>query len=92
MYKGTLGNLVHALGALFALNVLHMDSKEYLANMGLIRMGNLDTKLDFQWSMRNLWPYLKDSFIGCRSGTTIDCWATSEVFFHLFRSDPEPSS
>jgi len=92
MHKGTLDNLVHALGALFALNVLHMDSKEYLANIGLIRMGNLDTKLDYEWSMRNLWPYLKDSFIGCRTGKTIDCWATSEVFFHLFRSDPKPSS
>jgi len=91
MCKGTLDNLVHALGALFALNVLHMDSKKYLANTGLIQIGYLGRKMILPMDRSGIWNYLKDSFIGSRCGPAFDCLVNSEVFLHVFRKDTGPS-
>jgi len=90
MDKGTLDNLVHALGALFALNILHMDSKKYLSNTGLIRVGYLDRMMIVPMDRSGIWNYLKNSYIGSRCGAAFDCWVNSAVFLHVFREDTKP--
>lgn len=92
MHKGTLDNVVHALGALFALNVLHKDSQQYLATVGAIHVGDADRKMRFLKNGRDIWNYLKGSYIGRWGGTSFGAWATSEVFIYVFRNDPKPQS
>jgi len=87
MDKGTLDNLVHALGALFALNVIHKDSQQYLLSIGIINVGAFDTKIRYWRNGKSSWPYFKDSFTGFRGGSSLEAWVMSEVFTHRFRND-----
>lgn len=86
--KGTLDNLVNALGALFTLNVLHKDAQYYLLDRGVILSvsGYMDTQVG------NLPPFqvydlMKKSFIGLPSNVPWGVVAISEVFSHSFRKD-----
>lgn len=87
MRKGTLDYLVHALGALFTLNVLHKDSQQYLATIGVIDMGVFDRMLSYRFGGSEKWGFLKNSYVGLRGDKSMDAWATSEVFCHLFRKE-----
>lgn len=94
--RGTLGNLVHALGALFILNVLHKDAQLYLLQRGVIVpvTGYADsTHLPTSLSRYSLDPFhvaglMSRSFIGLPSNVAYGAMAFSEVFAHSFRSDP----
>lgn len=81
MREGTLDNLVHALGALFILNVLHKDGQEYLLYMGVIRVEY------FPPGHSQAWPLIKSSFVGVPKKVNQTYWASSEVFHHVFRKD-----
>jgi hypothetical protein len=84
MDKGTLDNLVHALGALFALNVIHKDSQQYLLSIGIVNVGHFDGKRSFPGGVHDWWQYFKDSFTGFRGFSNFEAWATSEVFTYRF--------
>jgi len=90
MIKGTLDNLIHALGALFTLNVLHKDSQQYLATTGVIRVGYPDRNMSLLSTGSDIWSFLKGSFVPPWGGTTLEAWATSEVFFYVLGSRPKP--
>jgi len=88
MTKGTLDNLVHALGALFTLNVLHKDSQRYLLKTDIIQEGDFGGDLRLREHFVTRWDYFKNSFIGQPSNISWDAWASSEIFLHRFRKDP----
>ena len=94
--RGTLGNLVHALGALFILNVLHKDAQLYLLQRGVIvpvtGYAN-STYLSTSLSRYSLDPFhvanlMNRSFIGLPKNAPCGAVAFSEVFAHSFRTDP----
>jgi hypothetical protein len=81
MRNGTLENLLHALGALFILNVLHKDGQEYLLKMGVIRVEH------FPPGHPDIWKMIKSSYFGVPKNVQLEYWASSEVFQHVFRKD-----
>jgi hypothetical protein len=93
--RGTLGNLVHALGALFTLNVLHKDAQFYLLRRGVImpvtghaNATYLPTSLStYSLDPFRVWNVMKRSFIGLPNNATYGAMAFSEVFAHSFRRD-----
>ena len=95
MREGTLDNLIHALGALFALNVLHKDSQEYLIKNGVIFIGDLKVLslgIDSKYSWGYSWGLIKNSFVGLPSNVGLDARASSQVFQHQFRKDQSVSA
>lgn len=90
--EATLDKLVHALGALFALNVIHKDSQQYLLSIGVIDVGHFDRKRIFPGGVEDWWGYFKDSFVGFRGSSNFEAWATSEVFTYRFPNVPQIQS
>ena len=88
MHEGTLDHLVRALGGLFALNIIHKDSQQYLINIGVIS-GSLGLGPHFTGA--HIWSWLKESFIGSPHNVASDVWARSQVFQHMFRRDESVS-
>jgi hypothetical protein len=81
MEKATLDNLVNALGGLFILNILHMDARPYLFDIGVISMNYFPPKHP------NGPMYLSESFIGIKPLGSLHADATSRIFEHTFRED-----
>jgi hypothetical protein len=86
MTKATLDNLTNALGGLFLLNILHVDSRRYLFDAGVITMEHFGPK-----SLRD-YPFRQRSFIGVhkdlkRDRLGLSVKATSRIFEHIFRDD-----
>jgi hypothetical protein len=90
--KGTLNNLIHALGGLFVLNVLHKESQRYLLRMGTIQMGKFDRRMAYWPNDEQSFEHIKTSYVGIPDNVTWDVWATSEIFLHRFRKDPTAKS
>lgn len=85
--QGTLDNLVHALGALFALNVLHLEGRKYLVMSGVVVMGASAAQRISTCAPTLTWESIRKSFIGVPGNVAADAWASSQVFLHLFRKD-----
>ena len=92
MRKGKLDHLVHALGGLFALNVLHKDSQQYLLKIGALQMGDFDKRFVYWRDPKRGWDAVKNSFLGLHGDVAWDAWVTSEIFLHRFRRDPSAKS
>lgn len=90
--KGTLDNLVRALGGLFVLNILHKDSQQYLIRNSLIWGGNFDRRIVYWRDYENVWEHMKNSHVGVHGNITWDVWVASEIFLHRFRRDPSAKS
>jgi hypothetical protein len=88
MTKGTLDNLVHALGGLFTLNVLHKESQRYLFKRDTFQEGEFGGDLPLESGFRIRWDHYKNSFVGQPGNISWDAWASSEIFLHRFRKDP----
>jgi len=90
--KGTLDNLVNALGALFTLNILHKEAQYYLLRKNVIHAfwGAEDGWYDL--SPDNVWGVLQQSFVGVPDDIPWGAFATSEVFTHHFRRDKSVTS
>ncbi|MGD0177078.1 MAG: hypothetical protein ABSC50_09675 [Candidatus Bathyarchaeia archaeon] len=87
--KGTLDNLVHALGALFALNILHKDAQYYLLQRQVILMvSGYDEKQIYNFPPLQMYRLMSKSFIGLPHDISWGASASSEVFYHYFRKDP----
>jgi len=86
--KGTLDNLVHALGALFTLNVLHKDAQYYLLQRNVIvNVSSADAKQVYPLFPAQVYGLIKNSFIGVPGNISWTVMASSDVFFHSFRQD-----
>jgi hypothetical protein len=85
--KGTSKNLVHALGALFTLNVLHMDARFYLLQRKIIvTVSGYDDQV-YNLPLLQTYDLMKRSFIGLPNNVSWGAFASSEVFYHSFRKD-----
>jgi len=87
MNKGTLDNVVHALGALFTLNILEKGSQQYLLQIGVIGLGSQAIQAYFSPHWWDRWDLLKKSFVGLPKNVGFDVVARSQVFLHVFRKD-----
>jgi hypothetical protein len=92
MWKAQLRFLVYGLGGLFALNVLHKDSQQYLLKIGALQMGDFDKRFVYWRDPRRGWDAVKNSFVGLHGDVPWDGWVTSEIFLHRFRRDPSAKS
>jgi hypothetical protein len=92
MWKAQLHFLVYALGALFALNILHKDSQQHLLKRELIQMGNFSTRFVYWRDYNRGWDAMKNSFVGLHGDVSWDAWVASEIFLHRFRKDPTAKS
>lgn len=88
MCDGTLDNLVHAVGALFVLNVIHKDSQYYLLQRQVILPvpGYRDEPVRFP---AQFWNIMQKSFVGLPGDVSYGAIAHSEVFSHAFRRDDD---
>jgi hypothetical protein len=87
--KGTLDNLVHALAALFTLNVLHKDAQYYLLQRGvIISISGADASQTYNLPLFQVHGLLSKSFVGIPRNVSWGTAASSEIFFHQFRHDP----
>jgi len=81
----TLANVINTLGALFGLNILHLESRKYL-----IRHTNVISR-EFL-SRRDLEKFLSVSFIGgSNNAPSFQFIAKTTLFTHVFRIDSDPS-
>jgi hypothetical protein len=86
MHKGTLDNLVNALGGLFALNIIHKDSQLFLVNNGVI-VASLGPKQNEYSVSFYIWEWIKASLVGLPHNIASDVWVKSQIFLHVFRRD-----
>jgi len=81
----TLANVINALGGLFSLNILHLESRIYL-----IRHTNV-ISCEFL-SKKDLEKFLSVSFIGGPSNApSFQFMAKTPLFIHVFRIDSNPN-
>ncbi len=85
--KGTLDNLVHAVGALFALNVLHKDAQFYLLDRGVMRPVPGPAEPEYRLDAFHVSNDIKNSFVGLPSNLPYGLVALSQVFSHIYRKD-----
>jgi len=86
--KGTLDNLVRALGALFTLNVLHKDAQYYLLQTKVIQSVSSSEDQVYNLPLFQVYGLMTRSFIGLPNNVSWGAAASSEVFYHSFRKDP----
>lgn len=87
--KGTLDNLVNALGGLFALNVLHKDAQYYLMQRSVIlTVSGADVSQVYNLPLFQVFGLMSKSFLGLPNNVSWGAVAISEVFSHSFRKDP----